>query len=82
MYFSNTIIIFFQKNPNTIRMAEDNKGVFNFSIDMKIKLKDSTHISQHVGSLCSEAPDTTFTSKVDIDKWTAVPGNYNNLYIK
>lgn len=43
---------------------------------MKIKLKDSSHISQHVGSLCSEAPDTTFTSKIDVDKWAAVPGNY------
>jgi len=41
---------------------------------MKIKLKDSIYISQHVGSLCSEALDTTFTSKVDIDKWATVPG--------
>lgn len=42
---------------------------------MKIKLKDSAHISKHVSSLCSEAQDTTFTSKIDIDKWAAVPGN-------
>lgn len=67
--------IFFQKNPGTIRVAEENKGVFNITIDMKIKLKDSNYISQHVGSLCSEAQDTTFTSKVDIDKWATVPGN-------
>lgn len=58
-----------------IRIAEKNKGVFNVSLDMKIKLKDSIHISQHIGSLCYEAPDTTFTSKDDIDKWTSVPGN-------
>lgn len=63
-----------QKNPGTIRVAEDNKGVFNVTIDMKIKLKDSIYISHHVGSLCSEALDTTFTSKVDIDKWATVPG--------
>jgi len=43
---------------------------------MKIKLKDSAYISRHVNTLCSEAPDTTFTSKVDIDKWATVPGNY------
>lgn len=70
------ILKLFQKNPSTIRVAEDNKGVFNITIDMKIKLKDSIYISRHIGSLCSEAPDTTFTSKVDIDKWAAVPGNY------
>ncbi|XP_025192515.1 out at first protein isoform X1 [Melanaphis sacchari] len=65
-----------QKNPGTIRVAEDNKGVFNVTIDMRIKLKNSIYISQHVGSLCSEALDTTFTSKVDIDKWATVPGMY------
>lgn len=70
----------FQKNPGTIRVAEDNKGVYNVTIDMKIKLKESSHISRHVGSICSEAPDTTFTSKIDIDKWAAVPGNYYNNY--
>jgi len=56
-------------------VAEENKGVFNVTIDMKIKLKDSNYISQHVGLLCSEAQDTTFTSKFDIDKWSTVPGN-------
>lgn len=48
---------------------------------MKIKLKDSSHISRHVGSICSEAPDTTFTSKIDIDKWAAVPGKYYYCYL-
>lgn len=72
------IITLFQKKPSMIRIAENNKGIFNVSLDMKIKLKDSIYISQHVGSLCHEALDTTFTSKVDIDKWAAVPGN-NNL---
>lgn len=69
--------ILFQKNPGTIRIPEDNKGVFNVTIDMKIKLKDSAYISRHVGLLCSEARDTTFTSKLDIDKWASVPGNLN-----
>lgn len=72
----------FQKNPGTVRVAEDNKGVFNITIDMKIKLKDSSHISRHVGSLCSEAPDTTFTSKDDIDKWAAVPGIHINYFYR
>lgn len=44
---------------------------------MKINVKGSNHISRHVGSLCSEAPETTFTSKLDINKWASVPGTYN-----
>lgn len=48
---------------------------------MKIKLKDSSHISRHVGSLCAEAPETTFTSKDDINKWATVPGIFNHYFL-
>ncbi|XP_050541284.1 out at first protein isoform X2 [Daktulosphaira vitifoliae] len=69
-----------QKNPSTIRTSEEFKGIFNISVDLKIKPRESHDISSHISSFCSEAHDSTFTRKVDIEKWNSLSGSLIKQY--
>lgn len=67
-----------QKNPAAIRVAENDRGVTNVSLDMTLYVsgtKASKLISRHISSVCSEATDSTYTSYDDILTWNSLPGN-------
>ena len=63
-----------QKNPGTIRVAEEDKGHFNYTMDLFLDLSQSKIISKHVGILCADAQDSTYTRKEDLKQWIQRPG--------
>lgn len=69
-------VFFFQKNPSTIRQAEEDQGRENFTMNAWLNLDRSTPISQHIKGLCGEAKDSTYVRDIDL-KWLAdLPGLY------
>lgn len=63
-----------QKNPGTIRTAEDDKGHANYTMDLFLDVSQSSVVSKHISELCSEAADSTFTRYEDIKQWAQRPG--------
>ncbi|RZF44492.1 hypothetical protein LSTR_LSTR002265 [Laodelphax striatellus] len=63
-----------QKNPGTVRTAEEDRGRDNYQMDLFVDVPRSAVISRHVVSLCSEAKDATYTRRKDLDLWAAQPG--------
>ncbi|KAL7292963.1 out at first protein [Trichogramma pretiosum] len=64
-----------QKNPGTIRIAEEDKGHTNYTMDLFLDIMQSGVISKHVSDLCLEAGDSTFTSSEDVKFWAQRPGS-------
>ncbi|KAI4477182.1 hypothetical protein M0804_013003 [Polistes exclamans] len=56
-----------QKNPGTVRVAEEDKGHANYTMDLFLDISQSKDISKHVASLCSEA-----AGSVEMSLMTAV----------
>lgn len=63
-----------QKNPNTVRVAEEDKGHANYTMDLFLDVSQSNIISKHI-SICNEAPGSTYTRNEDLKQWTQRPGN-------
>ena len=63
-----------QKNPRTIRMAEEDKGHANFTMDLFLDVMQHEIVSKHLGDLCSDAAESTFTSHADIKLWSQRSG--------
>lgn len=70
-----------QKNPGTIRVAEEDKGHANYTMDLFLEISQSSIVSKHISDLCSEAADTTFTRYEDIKQWAQRPGNIKCSYV-
>lgn len=64
-----------QKNPGTIRVAEDDRGHSNYSMDLFLDVSKSKVISKHVTALCTEAAASTYTRTEDLKQWVQRPGN-------
>lgn len=63
-----------QKNPGTVRVAEEDKGHANYTMDLFLDVSQSKDISKHVASLCSEAAGSAYTRNEDIKQWIQRPG--------
>lgn len=63
-----------QKNPGTIRVAEEDKGHANYTMDLFLDISQSNIISKHISTVCSEAAKSTFTRYEDIRQWSLRPG--------
>ncbi|KAJ8681250.1 hypothetical protein QAD02_017037 [Eretmocerus hayati] len=64
-----------QKNPGTIRVAEEDRGHANYTMDLFLDVAQSSAISKHISSICSDAADTTFTRLEDLKFWSQRPGS-------
>ncbi|KAK2581890.1 hypothetical protein KPH14_002350 [Odynerus spinipes] len=64
-----------QKNPGTVRVAEEDKGHANYTMDLFLDVSQSKDISKHVASLCSEAAGSTYTRTEDMKQWIQRPGS-------
>lgn len=65
-----------QKNPGTIRVAEEDKGHTNYTMDLYLDVSQSNIISSHIIPLCSEAAESTFTRNEDLKHWAQRPGKF------
>lgn len=65
-----------QKNPWTIRVAEEDKGHSNYTMNLFLNVSQSALISKHVAPLCSDAMESTYTSYEDMKRWVQRPGNF------
>lgn len=65
-----------QKNPGTVRQAEEDKGRFNTSLDLSLVVASASaaRISPHVAAMCSEAMDSTYISVADVHTWANIMG--------
>lgn len=68
------IVFLFQKNPGTIRTAEEDRGRENYQMDLFVDVPRSGVISKHIATLCSEAKDATYTRRTDLNRWASQPG--------
>ncbi|XP_047370316.1 out at first protein [Vespa velutina] len=64
-----------QKNPGTVRVAEEDKGHANYTMDLFLDVSQSKDISKHVASLCNEAAGSAYTRNEDIKQWIQRPGS-------
>lgn len=63
-----------QKNPGTVRVAEEDRGHVNYTMDLFLDVSQSKEISKHVATLCAEASGSTYTRNDDIKQWIQRPG--------
>ncbi|XP_014671777.1 PREDICTED: out at first protein-like [Priapulus caudatus] len=62
-----------QKNPGTIRNAEEDKGTEQHDLDLCVDVGQASVISPHLPVLCHDAKETTFARETDL-KALAKPG--------
>ncbi|XP_066901012.1 out at first protein [Halyomorpha halys] len=63
-----------QKNPGTLRVPETEKKKERFDMDMWVETGRSSQISRHIGGLCAEASDATYTRRADLVAWSRAQG--------
>lgn len=68
-----------QKNPGTVRVAEEDRGHVNYTMDLFLDVSQSKEISKHVTILCAEAAGSTYTRNDDIKQWIQRPGSSEEL---
>lgn len=71
----------FQKNPSTIRQPEEDRGRENFTMTAWVNLRQSSPLSQHISSVCTEAADSTYISDFDIRILASKPGQCNSCAV-
>lgn len=65
-----------QKNPNTVRVPEEDRGKDNYTMTGWVLLEKSGPISRHIQQLCAEAQDSTYIREHDIKMWADLPGKF------
>lgn len=55
-----------QKNPTAVRTPEEDRGVEKHTLNVIVKLANSSVLSPHIESLCHEALDSTYAHESDI----------------
>lgn len=63
-----------QKNPGTVRTAEEDRGRDNYTMELLLDVSRAAIISRHIAPLCAEAADATYTREADLKLWAALPG--------
>ncbi|XP_053545790.1 out at first protein homolog [Bombina bombina] len=58
-----------QKNPHTVRQAEEMRGIENMHMDVAINFTKGVQLSSHIHNICAEAKEAIFTRQDDVRAW-------------
>ncbi|XP_020378768.2 out at first protein homolog [Rhincodon typus] len=58
-----------QKNPRTVRVAEEQRGPEHLYMDVAVNYSKASHLSVHINSACAEATDAVYTRQSDVKYW-------------
>ncbi|XP_075695033.1 out at first protein homolog [Rhinoderma darwinii] len=58
-----------QKNPHTVRQAEDLRGFENLQMDVAVNFTKGIQLSSHIHNICSEAREAVYTRQEDMRAW-------------
>lgn len=67
------MLIYLQRNPGTIRQAEDDKGIDYNYMNLIIDIKKSSVISPHITNICANTSNI-FTRDIDIESFSKNKG--------
>ncbi|KAM4703687.1 out at first protein homolog [Rhinophrynus dorsalis] len=58
-----------QKNPHTVRQAEEIRGMETLQMDVAINFTKAVQLSPHIHNICSEAREAIYTRQDDVRTW-------------
>uniref|UniRef100_A0A7M4E7G7 Out at first protein homolog n=2 Tax=Longirostres TaxID=1298654 RepID=A0A7M4E7G7_CROPO len=58
-----------QKNPKTVRQAEEVRGLEHLSMDVAVNFSKGAQLSPHIHNVCSEAQEAIYTREEDVKFW-------------
>ncbi|XP_030076721.1 out at first protein homolog [Microcaecilia unicolor] len=58
-----------QKNPRTVRQAEELRGLERLSMDVAVNFSKGGQLSSHMYNICSEAREAIYTREADVRFW-------------
>uniref|UniRef100_A0A8C5MNM8 Out at first protein homolog n=1 Tax=Leptobrachium leishanense TaxID=445787 RepID=A0A8C5MNM8_9ANUR len=58
-----------QKNPHTIRQAEETKRMETLQMDVSVNFTKALQLSSHVHNICAEAKEAIYTRQDDVRTW-------------
>lgn len=63
------IVLFAQKNPQAIRLAEERRGLEQLTMSAAVNLSRAWQLSAHIHNMCSEAHEAIYTREADVKHW-------------
>nr|XP_041576827.1 out at first protein homolog isoform X2 [Taeniopygia guttata] len=58
-----------QKNPRTVRQAEEVRGLEHLSMDVAVNFSKAAQLSSHIHNVCAEAREAIYTREEDVKFW-------------
>uniref|UniRef100_A0A8D0H404 Out at first protein homolog n=1 Tax=Sphenodon punctatus TaxID=8508 RepID=A0A8D0H404_SPHPU len=58
-----------QKNPRTVRQAEEVRGLEHLKMDVAVNFSKGAQLSSHIYNVCSEAKEAIYTREEDVKFW-------------
>uniref|UniRef100_A0A8C7GVC3 Out at first protein homolog n=1 Tax=Oncorhynchus kisutch TaxID=8019 RepID=A0A8C7GVC3_ONCKI len=58
-----------QKNPQSIRTAEERRGLDQLTMNVAVNLSQAWQLSSHIHNMCSEAREAIYTRERDVKHW-------------
>ncbi|KAJ6653965.1 hypothetical protein lerEdw1_007597 [Lerista edwardsae] len=58
-----------QKNPRTVRQAEEVRALEHLSMDVAVNFSKGAQLSSHIHNVCSEAKEAIYTREEDVKFW-------------
>lgn len=58
-----------QKNPRTVRQAEEVRGLERLHMDIAVNFSQGALLSPHLHNVCAEATDAIYTRQEDVQFW-------------
>ncbi|NWH80564.1 OAF protein, partial [Piaya cayana] len=58
-----------QKNPRTVRQAEEVRGLEHLTMDVAVNFSKAAQLSSHIHNVCAEAKEAIYTREEDVKFW-------------